>query len=164
MDKAVCSTGFRWLWLAFTVLVLDFISKQWVVSHFVLGQSKPLIPLFNLFYTRNNGAAFSFLSNYDGWTCWFLSGISIAVITVLIVMMYRNNEKKNLKNIAYAFIIGGAIGNLLDRLLDGYVIDFIDFYIGNWHYPTFNLADSFIFVGTAISMLEDFLSPVKKGN
>jgi len=144
-------------------MMLDFFSKQWVLSHLVLGQPGPLMPWFNLFYARNYGAAFSLLADHGGWQRWFFAGIAIAIVAVLLVMMYRSSAQQKLNNIAYAFIIGGALGNLFYRLWDGFVVDFIDFYIGNWHYPTFNLADSFICVGAAMIVLEGFLSPANQG-
>ncbi|NIG62812.1 MAG: lipoprotein signal peptidase [Serratia symbiotica] len=162
MSKLICSTGLRWLWVVVVVLVLDFVSKNWVLRYLVLGQSEPLMPWFNLFYARNYGSAFSFLAEHGGWQRWLFAGIAIAIVAVLLVMMYRSRAQQKLNNIAYAFIIGGALGNLFDRLWDGFVVDFIDFYIGYWHYPTFNLADSFICVGAAMIVLEGFLSPAKQ--
>ncbi|GAA3587603.1 MAG: signal peptidase II [Gibbsiella quercinecans] len=162
MSKPICSTGLRWLWVVLVVLVLDFASKQWILNHFVLGQSQPLIPYFNLYYARNYGAAFSFLADHGGWQRWFFAGIAVAIIVALLVLLYKNNAQQKLSNIAYAFIIGGALGNLLDRLWHGFVVDFIDFYVGNWHYPTFNLADSFICVGAAMIVLEGFLPSSKR--
>lgn len=162
MNKPISSTGLRWLWLAAVALILDIVSKQWILGNFALGQSQPLLPSFNLYYARNYGAAFSFLADHAGWQRWFFAVIAIAIVGVLLVMMYRNAAKQKASNIAYALIIGGAIGNLIDRLWHGFVIDFIDFYIGNWHYPTFNLADTFICVGAAIILLESFLPTDKK--
>lgn len=161
MSKSLSSTGLRWLWLVAVVLVLDFASKQWILNNFALGQGQPLFPLFNLYYARNYGAAFSFLADHGGWQRWLFAAIAIAIVIALLVMMYRSSAQQKLNNIAYAFIIGGALGNLFDRLWHGFVVDFIDFYIGNWHYPTFNLADSFICVGAAMIILEGFL-PTKK--
>ncbi|CAI0712724.1 signal peptidase II [Serratia fonticola] len=161
MSRPISSTGLRWLWLVVVVLALDFFSKQWILSNFVLGQTQPLFPSINLYYARNYGAAFSFLADHGGWQRWFFAGIAVAIVVVLLVMMYRTSAQQKLNNIAYAFIIGGALGNLFDRLWHGFVVDFIDFYIGNWHYPTFNLADSFICVGAAMIVLEGFL-PAKK--
>lgn len=142
------------------VLALDVISKQWVLNNFVLGQSLPLFPSFNLYYARNYGAAFSFLADHGGWQRWFFAVIAIVIVAVLVVMMYRSSAEQKLPNIAYAFIIGGALGNLFDRLWHGFVVDMLDFYLGNWHYPTFNLADVFICIGAAMIVLEGFL-PVK---
>ncbi|MCE1658534.1 signal peptidase II, partial [Enterobacter hormaechei] len=107
MNKPICSTGLRWLWLVVVVLILDLGSKQLVLQHFHLYESVPLIPYFNLTYAQNFGAAFSFLAEKDGWQRWFFAFIAVAISVVLMVMMYRASAKKKLSNIAYALIIGG---------------------------------------------------------
>lgn len=156
------STGLRWLWLALVVLVVDLGSKQWVMSHFQLGESLPLIPFFNLTYAHNSGAAFSFLADKDGWQRWFFAVIALAITAALLVMMYRSSASQKLNNIAYAMIIGGAVGNLTDRLVHGYVIDFVDFYINDWHYPIFNIADAGICIGALLIVLEGFFVSSEK--
>ncbi|MFP1726199.1 signal peptidase II [Lonsdalea quercina] len=156
------STGLRWLWLALVVLVVDLGSKQWVMSHFQLGESLPLIPFFNLTYAHNPGAAFSFLADKDGWQRWFFAVIALAITAALLVMMYRSSASQKLNNIAYAMIIGGAVGNLTDRLVHGYVIDFVDFYINDWHYPIFNIADAGICIGALLIVLEGFFVSSEK--
>lgn len=156
------STGLRWLWLALVVLVVDLGSKQWVMTHFQLGESLPLIPFFNLTYAHNPGAAFSFLADKDGWQRWFFAVIALAITAALLVMMYRSSASQKLNNIAYAMIIGGAVGNLTDRLVHGYVIDFVDFYINNWHYPIFNIADAGICIGALLIVLEGFFVSSEK--
>lgn len=160
--KPLLTTGLRWLWLALLVLIIDLGSKQWVMNHFALYESMPLIPLFNLTYVMNHGAAFSFLADKSGWQRWFLAVMAIGITLVLMVLMYRSSAKQRLSNIAFALIIGGALGNLFDRAVHGAVVDFIDFHINNWHFPTFNLADSFICIGAALVVLEGFLSPANK--
>ncbi|MBS9437537.1 lipoprotein signal peptidase [Photorhabdus noenieputensis] len=162
MNKPICSTGLRWLWLVVVVLILDLGSKQLVLQHFHLYESVPLIPYFNLTYAQNFGAAFSFLAEKDGWQRWFFAFIAVAISVVLMVMMYRASAKKKLNNIAYALIIGGALGNLFDRLVHGFVIDFIDFYVGDWHFPTFNIADMAICIGAGLVIIDSFLSPDEK--
>ncbi|ACZ78417.1 MULTISPECIES: signal peptidase II [Dickeya] len=163
MSKSTGATGLRWLWLAALVLVVDLGSKQWVMTHFQLGESVPLVPFFNFTYAHNYGAAFSFLADKGGWQRWLFAVIALVIIVALLAMMLRSSASQKLNNIAYAMIIGGAIGNLADRLVHGYVIDFLDFYVNNWHYPTFNLADSAIVVGALLIVLEGFLaSPQKK--
>ncbi|ADN00106.1 signal peptidase II [Dickeya dadantii] len=163
MSKSTGATGLRWLWLAALVLVVDLGSKQWVMTHFQLGESVPLVPFFNFTYAHNYGAAFSFLADKGGWQRWLFAVIALVIIVALLAMMHRSSASQKLNNIAYSLIIGGAIGNLADRLVHGYVIDFLDFYVGNWHYPTFNLADSAIVVGALLIVLEGFLaSPQKK--
>lgn len=162
MSQSICKSGLRWLWLVVVVLIIDLGSKYLILQHFALGDTVALFPSLNLHYARNYGAAFSFLADSGGWQRWFFAGIAVAIVAVLLVMMYRSQAQQKLNNIAYAFIIGGALGNLFDRLWHGFVVDFIDFYVGDWHYPTFNLADSFICVGAAMIVLEGFLSPASK--
>ncbi|CAM3843475.1 signal peptidase II [Xenorhabdus thuongxuanensis] len=159
MSKPICSTGLRWLWLVVVVLILDLGSKYLVLQHFTLYESIPLIPYFNLTYAQNLGAAFSFLADKGGWQRWFFALVAVAITVVLLVMMYRSNAKQKLSNIAYALVIGGALGNLFDRLVHGFVVDFIDFYVGEWHWPTFNIADSAICIGAALIIIESFISP-----
>ncbi|OSN08708.1 signal peptidase II [Lonsdalea iberica] len=162
MRHSMKSTGLRWLWLALVVLVVDLGSKQWVMTHFQLGESLPLIPFFNLTYAHNPGAAFSFLADKDGWQRWFFAVIALAITAALLVMMYRSSASQKLNNIAYAMIIGGAVGNLTDRLVHGYVIDFVDFYINDWHYPIFNIADAGICIGALLIVLEGFFVSSEK--
>lgn len=105
---------------------------------FCAGDTVPLFPSLNLHYARNYGAAFSFLADSGGWQRWFFAGIAIGISVVLAVLMYRSKASQKLNNIAYAMIIGGALGNLFDRLWHGFVVDMIDFYVGDWHFATFN--------------------------
>ncbi|MBU9824675.1 signal peptidase II [Rahnella perminowiae] len=158
MSKSICSTGLRWLWLAVVVIIVDLGSKFLIMGNFQLGESMPLIPYLNLFYAQNHGAAFSFLADKGGWQRWLFALIALVIVVALVVLMYRGSAKQKLNNIAFAMIIGGALGNLFDRLYHGFVVDFIDFYVGNWHFATFNLADSFICVGAAMVVLEGFLA------
>lgn len=162
MKKTLCSTGVRWLWLTVVVLIVDFISKKLILNEFRLYEVVPLVPYFNLTYAQNPGAAFSFLADHDGWQRWFFATIAIVISAVLIFMMYRTSSKNKLSNIAYALIIGGALGNLYDRLAYGFVVDFIDFYVGDWHWPTFNLADTWICIGAALIIIESFFPDDKK--
>ncbi len=120
------------------------------------GDTVPLFPSLNLHYARNYGAAFSFLADSGGWQRWFFAGIAIGISVITVVMMYRSKATQKLNNIAYALIIGGALGNLFDRLWHGFVVDMIDFYVGDWHFATFNLADTAICVGAALIVLEGF--------
>ncbi|WFL68140.1 MULTISPECIES: signal peptidase II [Pantoea] len=159
MSKALSSTGLRWLWLVLVVIAIDFGSKMWVINNMMLHETRPLMPFLNLFYAHNYGAAFSFLADKGGWQRWFFAGIAIAIVVALLVMMYRNAASNKLTNIAYALIIGGALGNLFDRSYHGFVVDFIDFYVGDWHFATFNIADCAICIGAALVVLEGFLSP-----
>lgn len=157
MKTPICSTGLRWLWLTIVIIVADLGIKQLVLSDLNLYEPHPITPFFNLMYAQNFGAAFSFLANEGGWQRWFFAGIAIGISIILMVMMYRQSAQKRLTNIAYALIIGGAIGNLCDRLVHGFVVDYLDFYVGNWHYPTFNLADMAICIGAGLVIIEGFL-------
>ncbi|MBS0855289.1 MULTISPECIES: signal peptidase II [unclassified Tatumella] len=162
MSKSLSSTGLRWIWVTVLVMVVDFVSKQWVMADMQLHESRALMPSLNLFYARNYGAAFSFLADKGGWQRWFFAGIAVAIVIALLVMMFRNRASQKMTNIAYAMIIGGAAGNLLDRMWHGFVVDFIDFYVGDWHFATFNLADCAICIGAALVILEGFLPSAAK--
>ncbi|KYP97677.1 lipoprotein signal peptidase [Sodalis-like endosymbiont of Proechinophthirus fluctus] len=162
MNKTIMSTGLRWFWLALLVLVLDLGSKQWVMAHFWLGESVPIIPFINFTYAHNPGAAFSFLADKGGWQRWAFSSIAVIIAVVLMVMMYRSNKRARLSNTAYAMIIGGALGNLFDRMVHSVVIDFIDFYVSDWHWPTFNVADTGICIGAVLIALDGFCRPADK--
>ena len=116
MSQSICSTGLRWLWLVVVVLIIDLGSKYLILQNFALGDTVPLFPSLNLHYARNYGAAFSFLADSGGWQRWFFAGIAIGISVILAVMMYRSKATQKLNNIAYALIIGGALGNLFDRL------------------------------------------------
>src|SRR5471030_3205280 len=122
MTKPLCSTGLRWLWLAVVVVILDLGSKFLIMGHFQLGESMPLIPHLNLAYAQNHGAAFSFLADKGGWQRWFFAIIALVIVIALIVLMYREIGRQKLNNIAYAMIIGGALGNLFDRTYHGFVV------------------------------------------
>mgnify|MGYP000870946011 FL=1 len=162
MRKPLLSTGLRWLWLVLVVIAIDFGSKMWILNNLMLHESITVMPHFNLFYARNYGAAFSFLADKGGWQRFFFAGIAIAIVIALAVMMYRTAASQKLNNIAYALIMGGALGNLFDRAYHGFVVDFIDFYIGDWHFATFNIADCGICIGAALIVLEGFLTPSGK--
>lgn len=144
-----------WLGLAAVIIVLDQISKLWISSHFVYGESLSLIPYFNFVLAHNTGAAFSFLSDAGGWQRWFFSIIAL-VASVWIVRMLRQHAPETLFCLSLALVLGGALGNLIDRVAYGYVVDFIDFYIESWHFPAFNVADSAISVGAVLLILDSF--------
>ncbi len=125
MKKIFCSTGLRWLWVMAVVIVADLASKYWVMTSMQLHESRALIPFFNLFYAHNYGAAFSFLADKGGWQRWMFAAIAVAIALSLLLMMYRSRAEQKMTNIAYAMIIGGALGNLFDRAWHGFVVDFI---------------------------------------
>lgn len=147
----------KWLCLSLIVLILDQWSKITIDSVMSLHQSIAIIPYFNLTYVRNAGAAFSFLSGAGGWQRWFFATIAVAISSVLTIWLYRLKANETLLAIALSLILGGAIGNLIDRLAYGYVIDFLDVYYQTWHWPTFNVADMAISLGVFLMLLENFV-------
>jgi signal peptidase II len=149
-------TGWAFWWLALLVLVLDQLSKQWVHHSMALYDSIQLLPFFNLTYVRNPGAAFSFLSDAGGWQRWFFTVVAVVITIVLSIWLARLGPKVSKLSIGLSLIIGGALGNLIDRLWHGYVIDFFHLYYQNWHYPAFNIADSAIVVGAALLIWDSF--------
>lgn len=150
-------TGLIWLWLSFVTIVVDLWTKYSIVQHFDLYESVNILPIFDLTYVRNHGAAFSFLSDHSGWQKYLFVGLAIVISCALIVMLFRNKRELKLQNSAYALIIGGAIGNAIDRAYNGFVIDFLHFYWDIYHYPVFNIADISIVVGAGLLILESFL-------
>jgi signal peptidase II len=144
----------KWLWLSLLAVVLDQASKVAVDTSMHLYESIPLLPYFNVTYVHNTGAAFSFLSQAGGWQRWFFAALAIIISIVLGVWLTRLQKHETLLAVALSLILGGAVGNLIDRLLYGYVIDFLDVYYNNWHWPAFNIADSAITLGVALMLLE----------
>jgi len=121
-----------------------------------LYQSIELIPYFQLTYMRNQGAAFSFLSGAGGWQRWFFIGLAVIASVFICFWLKKLNRSQRWEAIAWSLVLGGALGNLIDRILYGYVIDFLDVYIGDWHWPAFNVADSAITLGVAMLLLDSF--------
>ena len=144
----------RWLWLSVFIIILDQLSKQLIEAKLLVYETIPLLPFFNLTLAYNEGAAFSFLSDQGGWQRWLFSILAIGVSLVLIIWLRMLTVKDRLLALALSFIIGGALGNLIDRLLFGHVIDFLDFYYRDWHWPAFNVADSAIFIGVVFFLLD----------
>lgn len=146
----------KWLWLSFVVLVLDQITKLAVAANMQLYQSIQVLPLFNLTYVHNTGAAFSFLSEAGGWQRWFFAVLAFVISVVITVWLARLKRHETLLAVSLALVLGGAVGNLIDRLAYGYVIDFLDVYYQDWHWPAFNIADSAITIGVALMIAESF--------
>ncbi|WP_134057499.1 signal peptidase II [Rheinheimera aquimaris] len=149
-------SGWRLWWLIALVLLVDQLTKQVVIANMQLFDSIELLPVFNLTYVRNYGAAFSFLSDAGGWQRWFFTLIAVAISVVLAVWLARNNKAQLKLNMALALVLAGAVGNLIDRSIYGYVIDFLHVYYQNWHYPAFNIADSAICIGAALLIWDSF--------
>ena len=146
-----------WYALALLVVVLDQLSKHWVSSSFSYGEARACTGFFNLVLTYNKGAAFSFLAAAAGWQRGFFIIIALLAIIVIGVLLARHAGEK-LFCFSLALILGGATGYVLDRILLGYVVDFLDFHVAGWHWPAFNLADSAITLG-AVLLVADSLFP-----
>ncbi|MDT4330408.1 signal peptidase II [Methylomonas sp. MED-D] len=146
----------KWLWVSVLVLVLDQASKLAIDAHFQLYESIPLLPNFNLTYARNTGAAFSFLAQVGGWQRWLFAGLAVVMSGIIGIWLYRLKRHETMMAWALSLVLGGAIGNLIDRVAYGYVIDFLDVFYRDWHWPVFNIADSAICVGVGLMVLESF--------
>lgn len=155
-------TGLSFLWLGLVAFVIDLFTKYLVVSRFELYESVNILPVFNLTYVRNYGAAFSFLADHSGWQKSFFIGLALIISAVLIYFLAKNNATQKLQNSAYALIIGGALANAADRFYHGFVVDFFDFYWQQWHYPVFNAADIAICIGAGLLALDAFKNSEKK--
>ncbi|NBI13940.1 lipoprotein signal peptidase [[Haemophilus] felis] len=155
-------TGLSFLWLSAVAFLLDIGTKYLVVKNFDLYESVNILPIFNLTYVRNYGAAFSFLAEHSGWQKYFFVGLALAVSITLIYFLFKNKAEQKLQNSAYALIIGGALGNMLDRLYHGFVVDFFDFYWDTYHYPVFNVADIAISLGAGLLLLDAFKNKENK--
>ncbi len=151
----------QWLLIALLVILADQFTKVLILSSFQLGDSRYVWSFFNIVRVHNTGAAFSFLAGASGWQRWFFVALGLAA-TVFIVWMLRRHGHQKMFAWALSLILGGALGNVVDRLLHGYVVDFLQFHWGRWYYPSFNIADSAITVG-AILLIWDELRRVKRG-
>ncbi len=132
------------------VIVLDQLTKYWAEHHLTLRIADPVIAFLNWTLVYNKGAAFSFLSDASGWQRWFFISLSTVVCSILLVWIHRLPHKITLTAVALALVLGGAFGNLIDRIRLGHVIDFIDMYYQQWHWPAFNIADSAITIGAIL--------------
>jgi signal peptidase II len=152
------SSGWRWLPLAAGVIVADQVVKAWIVHHFVLFERVHELPVLDIILTYNRGAAFSFLSDAAGWQRWVFVLLALVVSVALIIWMRRLRARVHaLLACGLALIVGGALGNMLDRLTTGRVVDFIHVHWGRHYFPAFNIADSAITVGAAILLLDAWL-------
>lgn len=145
----------NWLLLAVIVIILDQTSKAAIDSHFAYGEALAVTSFFNLVLAHNTGAAFSFLSDAGGMQRWLFSFIAV-VASVWIIWLLRKHQSEKLFSFALAFILGGALGNLIDRIAYGYVVDFLDFHWDGYHFAAFNVADSAITCGAALLILDSF--------
>ncbi|ODC05489.1 signal peptidase II [Terasakiispira papahanaumokuakeensis] len=140
----------RWLWLAVLVVVFDLASKAWVSSVFQYGERWDVLPVFQLTLLHNTGAAFSFLADHDGWQRWLFALIGVVAVVGILIWLGRLKRHETILALGLTLILGGAIGNLHDRLMLGYVVDFLAFHWQYRYFPAFNLADSAITLGAIL--------------
>ena len=150
-----------WLGIAIIVVLIDQFTKTLILGAFANGDSHTVNAFFNIVRVHNTGAAFSFLAGAAGWQRWFFIGLGTAA-ALFIVWMLRSHGAQRLFSLALALILGGAVGNVIDRLLHGYVVDFIQVHYGNAYFPSFNVADSAITLGAVVLILDE-LRRVRRG-
>ena len=151
------ANSLRWLWLAVAVFVVDQLTKFAIVEAFRDGSTLSITPFFTLLLTYNTGAAFSFLAGASGWQRWLFAGIAAAAAVIIVALLRRGGTKMYCAGLA--LILGGALGNLVDRLVLGKVVDFLLFHYAQWSYPAFNVADSAITIGAGLIILDSFRRP-----
>lgn len=156
MNISFKNSGLKWLWLTVLFIIIDQVTKYYTVANIDLYERIYVMPFFNLTYAQNPGAAFSFLADQPGWQRWFFAAIASIASIVFLVWMAKTPKENKLLSVAFALLLSGAIGNLIDRIMLGYVVDFLDFYYKNYHWPAFNVADSVIFIGAACMILDSF--------
>jgi signal peptidase II len=145
-----------WIWISIAIIIADQITKIVADQYLQYGQPVAVMPMFNFTLLYNTGAAFSFLSNAGGWQRWFFIFLSSSISVVLIIWLYKLPAQQKFQTLSLALILGGAIGNLIDRSLYGHVIDFLDVYYQHRHWPTFNIADSAISIGAVMLIIDSF--------
>jgi len=153
-----------WLWLAVLTIILDFATKQMAESFLNYGQPVYVLPVFDLTLLYNRGAAFSFLASESGWQRWFFTAIAISVSGVLCVWLMKLKANEKWLAAALSLVIGGALGNLYDRLAYGHVVDFIHVHWGDSYFPAFNIADSAISIGAAMLLIDSLFLQKKQAS
>ena len=156
MNRASLSSAWRWFVLAAAVVLADQLTKAIVLGRFALGERLEVTGFFNMVLVYNKGAAFSFLSEAGGWQTPLLIGFAVVAIGILGTLIVRS-PRRRLMCTGFALILGGALGNLIDRFRYGQVVDFLDFHAAGWHWPAFNVADSAITIGAVLLILEGFV-------
>lgn len=151
-----------WLWLSLAVVVLDLATKQLALAYLEYADPNPVLPFFDLTLLFNTGAAFSFLSDAGGWQRWFFVLIAVAVSVFLVVWLQKTKRTYWWLGLGLSLILGGAIGNLYDRIFQGYVVDFISLHYQNYYFPAFNLADSAITLGAAVLIIDMLFLEAKR--
>ena len=148
----------KYLTISAIIIGLDQATKWLMVSWLALYETVAIMPYFNLTMAHNHGAAFSFLAQAGGWQRWFFTVLALVISTVLVVWLAKLKPEAKLEAISLSLILGGAIGNVIDSIYYGYVIDFLDIYIGSSHWPAFNVADSAICIGAVLLIIDSFKS------
>jgi len=148
----------QWVWITLLVILLDQATKLLADLYLNYHQPVAIVPLFNFTLMYNKGAAFSFLSDAGGWQRWFFITFSFVISIVLYIWISKLRSDQKLQTTSIALILGGAVGNLIDRSIYGYVIDFLDVYYQQYHWPAFNIADSAIFIGAVLLILDSFIN------
>lgn len=164
MTEGRAGSKLKWLWLAALVLVLDLGTKAVASAMLTYADPVPVLPGFNLTLLHNTGAAFSFLAGADGWQRWFFVVLALVVSVVLVGWLRKLKANETWTAIAIVLILGGALGNVYDRVVHGYVVDFLHFYWQDWHFPAFNLADTGITIGAGMMILDLFRKPADGGD
>ncbi|OGT34941.1 MAG: signal peptidase II [Gammaproteobacteria bacterium RIFCSPHIGHO2_12_FULL_37_14] len=159
MLKKIFSSGLRWIWVAILVLAIDRFAKMWAIHYLVMGEPFRILPIFNLTLAFNTGAAFSFLHSASGWQNIFLGSLAILVSVIILIWLGKLTARDSWLSIALSLVLGGAIGNVWDRILYGHVVDFFDFHLGGWHFAIFNTADSAICIGAFMMLLHWLIYP-----
>ncbi len=162
MSNKITQSGLRWLWVALIVILIDRLTKVIAEYYLVAYHPNPVMPFFNLTLAYNKGAAFSFLSYAAGWQVWLFGLIAVSISAILLTWLKRISFRQRWIAIALSLVVGGALGNLWDRVSYGHVIDFIELYVSNWHWPVFNVADSAICVGAVMLVIDALFKRDKK--
>ncbi|GAC14418.1 signal peptidase II [Aliiglaciecola lipolytica E3] len=163
MLNLLTQTGLRFLWLALLTLILDQWSKHAVLAGMELYQSIQITPFFNLTHTRNYGAAFSFLNDASGWQRWMFTAIAVVVSVVILRWLKGAPKHQIMLPVAFSLILGGALGNVYDRVVYGYVVDFLHVYYQQYEWPVFNIADSAICLGAFLLIIDMFKNKEQNG-
>ncbi|WP_019557669.1 signal peptidase II [Thiomicrorhabdus arctica] len=161
-DNKMTATALNSLWIAILIIVFDQLTKFWAVSTLTFAEPVAVMPYLNWTLAYNDGAAFSFLAEMGGWQRWVFGGLALVVSTVLILWLRKLPKLLTVEVWGINLVLGGAVGNVIDRFLEGRVTDFIDFYIESWHYATFNVADMAITAGAILLLLSEFFLKPKK--
>jgi signal peptidase II len=155
---AVGRSGWRWLLLSLLTVAADQLVKGWIVRHFALYESLTVLPVFDIMRAHNEGAAFSFLAGAGGWQRWAFTLLALVVSVVLVYWLRTlDGQRQRLQCAGLALIVGGALGNMIDRVRHGYVVDFIVVHWRSWEFPAFNVADSAITIGAGLLILDALL-------